>query len=306
MKEYKVSIIIASFNNFSLLKDCLNSLENCTQGISYEVIIVDNNSDEGTLNYLRSIKRTNYQIIYNKENLGFAKANNQGIKLAVGDYLILLNNDTEVTNNWLDELIAVAESEEQIGIVGSLLFYPDGRHVQHAGIRIAKNGDNLWPYHTHLLEYYTDHYNEIKTQQFQVVTGACMLVKRDTINKVGLLDESFINGYEDIDFCFRANSNGLKVFLAHKSKVYHYESVSKGRNDHTSLNQDLLNKKWSGIINTDVSFIHFVSERIPIKAKCMKEIAQQPQLEPKFIAALGKRFVRRIENLSKYYFATSR
>ena len=108
MKEYKVSIIIASFNNFMLLKSCLNSLENCTQGISYEVIIVDNNSDEGTVNYLKSIKKKNYTIIFNKENLGFAKANNQGLKVAVGDYLVLLNNDTEVTNNWLDELIAVA------------------------------------------------------------------------------------------------------------------------------------------------------------------------------------------------------
>ena len=93
IKSYKVSIIIASFNNFMLLKSCLNSLEDCTQGINYEVIIVDNNSDEETVNYLRSIKRTNYTIIYNKENLGFAKANNQGIKIAGGEYLVLLNND---------------------------------------------------------------------------------------------------------------------------------------------------------------------------------------------------------------------
>jgi len=305
MKEYKISIIIASFNNFILLKSCLNSLENCTQGINYEVIIVDNNSDEGTVNYLKSIKKTNYTIIFNKENMGFAKANNQGIKIAVGDYLVLLNNDTEVTNNWLDELIAVAESEEQIGIVGSLLFYPDGKHIQHAGVRIARNGGNLWPYHTHLLEYYTDLFNEIKTEQFQAVTGACMLVKRDTINKVGMLDESFINGYEDLDFCFRANSKGLKVFLAHKSKVYHYESVSKGRNDHTSLNQDLFHKKRGGIINADVSFTHFISERIHIKATCMKKIRHQPQLVPKLITALGKRSVRRIEILSKCYVATS-
>jgi GT2 family glycosyltransferase len=256
-------------------------------------------------NYLKSIKKTNYTIIFNKENLGFAKANNQGIKIAVGDYLVLLNNDTEVINSWLDELIAVAESEEQIGIVGSLLFYPDGKHIQHAGVRIARKGGNLWPYHTHLLEYYTDLFNEIKTEQFQAVTGACMLVKRDTINKVGMLDESFINGYEDIDFCFRTNKNGLKVFLAHKSKVYHYESVSKGRNDHTSLNQDLFDKKWSGIINADVSFIHFISERIHIKATCMKKITHQPQLVPKLITALGKRSVRRLEILSKCYVATS-
>jgi len=302
MKEYKVSIIIASFNNFSLLKDCLNSLENCTQGISYEVIIVDNNSDEGTLNYLRSIKRTNYTIIYNKENLGFAKANNQGIKTAVGDYLVLLNNDTEVTNNWLDELIAVAESDEQIGIVGSLLFYPDGKHIQHAGVRVAiNNRGGLLPYHTHSLDYYPDLYREIKTEQFQAVTGACMLVKRNTVNKIGLLDEGFINGYEDVDFCFRANSKGLKVFLAHKSKVYHYESMSKGRGDHCELNQNLLDKKWGGIIKSDVSFMHFIFEKDPIKRTYMKGIRHQSQLMPKFIAALGKRTTRRLERLSKYF-----
>jgi len=301
MKEYKVSIIIASFNNVSLLKDCLNSLENCTHGISYEVIIIDNNSDEGTVNYLKSIKNKNYTIIFNKENLGFAKANNQGIKIAVGDYLILLNNDTEVTNNWLDELITVAESDEKIGIVGSLLFYPDGRHIQHAGVRVVLHHGNLWPYHTHMLEYYSDLFNEIKTEQFQVVTGACMLVKRDTVTKIGLLDEGFINGYEDVDFCFRANSKGLKVFLAHKSKVYHYESMSKGRHDHVMLNQNLLDKKWARIIKSDVSFMHFVSERIHIKQAYMEAISRhQPQLMPKFIAALGKRTTRRLERLTKY------
>jgi len=298
MKEYKVSIIIASFNNFMLLKSCLNSLENCTQGISYEVIIVDNNSDEGTVNYLKSIKKKNYTIIFNKENLGFAKANNQGLKVAVGDYLVLLNNDTEVTNNWLDELIAVAESDEQIGVVGSLLFYPDGKHIQHAGVRVARSpGGQLWPYHTHLLECYDDFCGSIETEQFQAVTGACMLVKRDTITEVGLLDESFINGYEDVDFCFRTNRNGLKVFLAHESKVYHYESMSDGRDSQTRLNQNLLDKKWGNIVVPDASFTQFVSEKIPLKKQCLKALA--PHLVPKLIAALGKRSVRQLKNLSQ-------
>ena len=301
MKEYKVSIIIASFNNVSFLKDCLNSLEDCTHGISYEVIIIDNHSDERTVNYLKSIKKKNYTIIFNKENRGFAKANNQGMRIAVGDYLVLLNNDTVVTNNWLDELITVAESDEKIAIVGSLLFYPNERHIQHAGVRVALHHRNLWPYHTHMLEYYSDLFNEIKTEQFQVVTGACMLVKRDTVTKIGLLDEGFINGYEDVDFCFRANSKGLKVFLAHKSKVYHYESMSKGRHDHAMLNQNLLDKKWARIIKSDVSFMHFVSEKIPIKQAYMQAISRhQPQLMPKFIAALGKRTTRRLERLTKY------
>ena len=89
-----------------------------------------------------------------EKNLCPAKANNQGIKIAVGDYLIVLNNDTEVTNNWLDELITVAESDEKFGIVGSLLFYPDGRHIQHARVRVAiNNRGQLWHYHTHMLEY---------------------------------------------------------------------------------------------------------------------------------------------------------
>jgi len=301
IKNYKVSIIIASFNNVSLLKDCLNSLEDCTHGISYEVIIIDNNSDEGTVNYLKSIKKKNYTIIYNKENLGFAIANNQGIRIAVGDYLVLLNNDTEVTNNWLGELIAVAESDEQIGVVGSLLFYPDGKNIQHAGVRVARSPDgHLWPYHTHLLEYYSDLFNEIKTEQFQVVTGACMLVKRDTVTKIGLLDEGYINGYEDVDFCFRANSKGLKVFLAHKSKVYHYESMSKGRHNNAVLNQNLLDKKWGRIIKSDVSFMHLVSERIHIKQAFKDAIRHRSELMPKFIVALGKRATRRLERLYKY------
>ena len=89
---------------------------------------------------------------------------------------------------------------------------------------------------------YPDLFNEIKTEQFQVVTGACMLVKKDTVTKIDLLDEGFINGYEDVDFCFRANSKGLKVFLAHKSKVYYYESISKRWNDYSVLNHNLLGK----------------------------------------------------------------
>ncbi len=301
MKEYKVSIIIASYNNFMLLRNCLNSLENCTHGINYEVIIIDNNSDEGTVSYLRSLKKANYTIIFNKENLGFAKANNQGMKIAVGDYLVLLNNDTEVTNNWLDELIAVAESDEEIGIVGSLLFFPDGKHVQHAGVRVASNGcGGLWAYHTHSMEYYSDHFKDIKTEQFQAVTAACMLVNKNTITKIGLLDESFINGYEDVDFCFRANKNGLKVFLAHKSKVYHHESVSKGREDYAMHNQSYLDEKWVGIIKPDASFMHFISERILIKQKMKKITRCKPELVPKLVTALGKRSFRRLERLFRY------
>jgi len=304
MNKYKVSIIIASFNNFMLLKSCLNSLENCTQGISYEVIIIDNNSDEGTLNYLRSIKRTNYTTIYNKENLGFAKANNQGIKIAVGDYLVLLNNDTEVTNNWLDELIAVAESEEQIGIVGSLLFYPDGRHIQHAGVRVAiNNTNNLCPHHIYQYEHIDDIFEEIKTEQFQAVTGACMLIKSDTINKVGLLDEGFINGYEDVDFCFRANRNGLKVFLAHKSRVYHYESMSFSRNDNEELNQNLLNEKWATIIKPDRIWVSFCCDQNDIKQKLIRNAItnNQSYWKSKSITAFGKKCTERLESLAKFY-----
>ena len=287
-----VSIVIPSYNNKNLLSQCVQSLITTDWHLVKDLIIVDNNSNKETKTYLKKINKEKIKIIYNSENIGFARANNQGIKIASGEYLVLLNNDTLVTKNWLIELINVAERDQQIGIVGSLLFYPDDKHIQHAGIRVAVNNlGDIYPHHIHRLEYFHDVRDRIKTEPFQVVTAACMLIKQTVVKKIGLLDEEFINCYEDVDLCFRAKHQGFEVYLAHKSKVYHYESMSPGRRDNENLNQHLLDKKWAGIMKPDRSWVAFCCGQTHLKQKYISDCVSNIDsgIRPKLITSFGKK-----------------
>jgi GT2 family glycosyltransferase/glycosyltransferase involved in cell wall biosynthesis/SAM-dependent methyltransferase len=256
LRKIDVSIIIPCFNNLDYTKYCFRSVQdNTDKDISYEVIFVDNNSSDGTKEYLLELeeKHANVTCIRNEENYGFAKACNQGIDAAKGDYVLLLNNDTVAWTGWLSNLLKEANSDETIGIVGSLLLYPDSKLIQHCGVRIGTIDGNVTAYHANKLRSYDKVVEAMESRDVQAVTAACMLIKRDLIIEIGKFDEAFKNGLEDVDFCLRAGKAGYRIRYCHKSILFHHESISDNRNEFNDYNADLLFGKWNGKIEPDES-----------------------------------------------------
>jgi len=241
----KCSIIIPVFNQLEYTKKCLEALIENTPGDLYEVIIVDNGSTDGTKEFLKCLEG-DVKIITNQENLGFSKACNQGAREASGAYLVFLNNDTIPRKGWLDELVRVADANEDIAVVGSKLLFPDNT-IQHAGVAIA---DSILPGHIYRGRP-SDFPPANKPRDFQVVTGACMLVKKDIFFDVGGFDEAYVNGYEDVDLCFKIRESGKRVFYNPRCVLTHFECKSEGRRDKMDNDTKILFNRWGGRVKPD-------------------------------------------------------
>lgn len=222
-KQPSVAVIIATWN-YPEIDRCLISLRKEQKRCgNLKVVVVDNASinNEGR----RIGKKFPWMhLIQNKENYGFAKGNNIGIKYALKkfnpDYIFLLNNDTEIKSNAIKNMIEFAESRKDIGIVGCKLLYPN-KLIQHAGGWIKPFGMG----HYGNREEDKGQYDKIKEVDY--VTGAAFLIKREIIEKIGLLDEGFSPYFrEEVDFCFRAKKLGYKIIYYPKSKIIHYTSMS--------------------------------------------------------------------------------
>ncbi|MHB1133149.1 MAG: glycosyltransferase family 2 protein [Chloroflexota bacterium] len=242
----RCSIVIPAFNKWFYTRMCLLGLSQTLAGrFDFEVIIVDNASTDETADRLRELALP-YRVLTNSQNLGFARACNQGAAAATGEYLLFLNNDTVPTEGWLDALLRVAEGGVGVGIVGSKLLYPDGT-IQHAGVAIS---DELIPMHMYCL-FPADYAEASVNQEYQAVTGACLLLRRFLFEELGGFDERYLNSYEDIDLCCRVRRRNLKVVYAADSVLYHFESISSGRHEQDDANQQLFLSRWSGFIQAD-------------------------------------------------------
>ncbi len=242
-----VSIIIPVFNNLSYTRACLESIFVNTSTHGNEIIIVNNGSTDGTAEYLADLEnRSIIKCINNQENLGFARACNQGARAARGDYLLFLNNDTKVTRGWLDELLQCVDKDLQRAAVGAKLLYPDNS-VQHAGV-VFTDEKNV----CHLYKgFHKDHPAVNKPRAFQAVSAACMLVRKEPFFRAGMFDEQFRNGFEDIDLCLKLNKSGFTCYYCPQSQVYHYESKTPERFIHNRKNELLLGKRWAQEIVSD-------------------------------------------------------
>ncbi|MEW6661081.1 MAG: glycosyltransferase family 2 protein [Bacillota bacterium] len=244
-----VSVIIPVHNQLAYTRQCLNSLFVTENGIRQEVIVIDNASSDGTASYLQE-KGRRLKTIRNSTNDGFARACNLGARAAAGRYLCFLNNDTICQSGWLSSLLALIESEPRIGVVGSKLLYPDGT-VQHAGVVIS--GENpIVP----VLIYQgapakAPYVN--KTRDFQAVSGASMLVRRQVFEAAGGFDEGYINGCEDLDFCFEVRRLGYRIVYTPASVLCHFESSTPGRHRYILENRARLQAKWLGKITADAA-----------------------------------------------------
>ena len=246
-KKVDCSVIIPVFNGLRFTQACLETLIRDDSGANFEVIVINNGSTDGSREYLES--RAGYiTVISPGFNLGFARANNVGAKTAVGRYLVLLNNDTIPEPGWLDAMVRTATADSNIAIVGAKLLYPLNRTVQHAGV-VVTNDLKL----KHLYEGLPENHPAVnKRRDFRIVTGACMLVKNDIYHQFGGLDEGFVNGFEDVDFCLRLSEAGLRVVYEPAATVLHHAEGTPGRHDNETSNAIRLTKLWRKKLQPDI------------------------------------------------------
>lgn len=227
-----VSIIIPNKDMVPILDRCLASIRDKTTYPNYEIVIVENNStDSKTFAYYdEACKRDERVRVVRQPSDGtfnFSKTINFGVEYAKGDYLLLLNNDTEVISaDWIEQLMGPLTREE-VGIVGAKLLFPDGL-IQHAGVMLH---GGTGPFHVsaHLPADSLHHYCSIQlTRNYSAVTGACLLTTRELFDEVGGLDEELAVDYNDIDFCFKVRAMGKLVVYEPEAMLMHYESISRG------------------------------------------------------------------------------
>lgn len=241
-----VSIIIPVFNKVTLTRRCVESILKAPPSISFEIVIVDDHSQDGTRDYLAYLSRR-YNFVKtrsNSRNMGFSASCNRGAEIAKGKFLIFLNNHTVTLPGWVEALVEVAERDRNIAVVGAKLLYPNNT-IQHAGVLFRNFPFPVTPFHVYAGE--PADYPEANVElDYDAVTAACMLVKRKIFEKLGGFDERFVNGYEDVDFCLRVKDAGYRIVYTPRSVVYHLESSSHGRFDRSIPNIRILHNKWMG------------------------------------------------------------
>ena len=229
----KVSILIPNYEHIRELKACLNSIFEKTTWSNYEIIIVENNSSSRELfAYYEDIQleHANVRVVTWAGKFNYSAINNYGAQFCTGEYLLLLNNDTEViTPDWIEEMLMFAQRPD-VGAVGCMLYYPDDT-IQHAGVIVGIGGvaghshkyfKRNNPGYMSRLEY---------AQNLSAVTAACMMIRREAWEKVNGLDEDFAVAFNDVDLCMRIRQAGYLIVWTPFAELYHFESKSRGYED---------------------------------------------------------------------------
>ena len=214
-----LSVIIVSYNVKDLFKNCLESILKYTQDLKYEIIVVDNNSTDDSQNYLNSLN--NLKIIFSKENEGFAKGNNLGIKEAKGKYILLLNPDTLLLENSLKIMFDWMEANPEIAVSSCQLLNSEQKITPTGGyfpnlLRVAAWAVFFKPFSFHPSAFlYKKEFN------LDWVTGAFFMTRKEALEKVGLLDENIFMYGEELEWCMRFKQNGFKVGYIPVTKIIH-------------------------------------------------------------------------------------
>lgn len=256
-----VSIIIPNKDHVSDLKRCIESIDNISDYRNYEFIIVENNSTEQSVfDYYREIsERDNVQVLYYKGGFNYSAINNYGAEAARGEYILLLNNDTQlIDGDCISQMLGCCQRED-VGIVGAKLYYEDGT-IQHGGVIIGLGGiaghafagcdesEGLYQSRTHAL------------CDYNAVTAACLMVRKSVFEAAGGLDEAFGIAFNDIDFCLKVRRLGGLVVYNPNAILYHYESKTRGSEDTPEKQErfqdeiELFCEKWNDILRRGDSY----------------------------------------------------
>lgn len=247
------SIVTVNFNQPQVTIDFLKSVKVSTCAETVEVILVDNGCRE---DHEEAYKRAYPELVYIRSavNLGFAGGNNLGIKVAKGDYLLLLNNDTEITKNLIETMIAEFDNHPEIGILSPLILYFDQPEtIQYAGFTamnyLTCRNKGIGNMETDSGQYDKD------SRETGFCHGAAMMCRKSDLETVGLMAEHFFLYYEELDWCEKFKKAGKKIWFTGKAKVYHKESISVGKESSIKTyfmtrNRMLFIRRNTGLLNT--------------------------------------------------------
>ncbi len=251
-----VSIIIPAFNKLDLTRACLESLAEYTPAGMAEIVVVDNGSTDGSPAYLRAREAAGeLRVVAPGENLGFARGCNAGADVARGRHLLFLNNDTVVTPRWLEPLVDTLDRDPAVGAVGALLLFPDGT-IQHAGAGVFEGASsdghvNVVGRHRGYRKSANDPAYQ-RPRECQVLTAACLMVRREAFAAAGGFDPIYWNGNEDVDLCFRLVQAGWRLVYQPACVVWHFESQSgPERWRQVRHNSEVLTARWRGVIKPE-------------------------------------------------------
>lgn len=257
-----ISLIIPTFNGHSLVKACIESILDKTTYPNYEILLVDNNSnDPECLAYFDELdKHPKVRLLKYPHPFNYSAINNFAVKHAKGEIIGLVNNDIEViTPNWL-EYMAGHAMREDIGCVGAKLLYTDGR-IQHAGV-VLGYGNGAGHAHKYFPRHHPGYMNRlIATQNYSAVTAACLLVKKSKFEEVGGLNEEDLQvAFNDVDFCLKVLETGVRNVYCAEAELFHHESVSRGlditEEKAARFNRELeyLRTTWKKYIDNDPAY----------------------------------------------------
>ena len=241
----KLSIVIVNYNVEHFLEQCLFSVRKAIANIEAEVFVVDNNSVDGSLKMLAD-KFPEVKVIANKDNVGFSRANNQAIRISTGEYVLLLNPDTVVEDDTFTKTIEFMDSHPDAGGLGVKMVDGKGRFLPESkrGLPTPATAfykmfglTKLFPHSKRFARYYMGHLDNDEINEVEILAGAFMLMRRETLDKCGLLDETFFMYGEDIDLSYRITLAGYKNYYYPKTRIIHYKGESTKK---TSVNYVLV------------------------------------------------------------------
>ena len=241
----KLSIVIVNYNVEHFLEQCLFSVRKAIADIEAEVFVVDNNSVDGSLKMLAD-KFPEVKVIANKDNVGFSRANNQAIRISTGEYVLLLNPDTVVEDDTFTKTIEFMDSHPDAGGLGVKMVDGKGRFLPESkrGLPTPATAfykmfglTKLFPHSKRFARYYLGHLVNDEINEVEILAGAFMLMRRETLDKCGLLDETFFMYGEDIDLSYRITLAGYKNYYYPKTRIIHYKGESTKK---TSVNYVLV------------------------------------------------------------------
>jgi len=230
----KLSVVIVNYNVEHFLEQCLLSVRKAMQFVSGEVFVVDNNSIDGSVKMVKN-KFPEVKLIVNKENVGFSKANNQAMKMAAGEYILLLNPDTVVEDDTFGKVVDFMDEHPDAGglgvkmVDGSGKFLPESKRglpTPEAAFYKMFGISKLFPRSKRFSKYHLGYLDENETHQVEILAGAFMLMRKSVLDKTGLLDESFFMYGEDIDLSYRIIKAGYKNYYFPGTRIIHYKGES--------------------------------------------------------------------------------
>ncbi|WP_241331108.1 glycosyltransferase family 2 protein [Chryseobacterium arthrosphaerae] len=231
----KLSVIIVNYNVTQLLRNCLLSLQKYIQEVEYEILVIDNASADSSWKELIP-EFSDVQFIASEVNGGFSKANNQAIQKAKGDYLLLLNPDTEFEGFYMKELLDFADSKTDFGCLGVRMHDAEGNFLPESKRSVPDMFNSFEKLFTNFRKnnsksYYRNDLEENEIAEVEVITGAFLLAKKEVYQKIGGLDEAYFMYGEDIDLCYTFLRNGYKNFYYGKASILHHKGESTIRDE---------------------------------------------------------------------------